>query len=397
MDNDKIDSLLELALSKLPENDISGALEVLNKACEMEPNNMELFNLKAHCYYLLGDFYQAKQTWEKVLEWDSNNKTALSRLEKFESPSFQFWLKRYYNAIESISNKDFEEALTELQKLMKENDGFVSLYQLLGLTYLALNDEKNANKVWQQGLKLDKNNQELLKYLNTPKKGYKKMKTVPPKEVEKPQAANNNILLLIASGFFILLLLLQMSISINSDKKYQATIANLQNKINVLNEQLAQDKEEVAEVVSVQAREIEDVKEELTSEGSAYDIEQEKHYYKTGYQAYLSKDWKAAISNLSTVVSMGSGSYIHREALYYLALTYYVSNDYDNALHYFEQYLVEFPDTNYTDESLYYLGCAHYSKGDIENAKIMLEKLITYDPKSGYQSTEMYKIIMEAE
>ena len=28
------------------------------------------------------------------------------------------------------------------------------------------------------------------------------MKTVPLKEVEKPQAANNNILLLIASGFY---------------------------------------------------------------------------------------------------------------------------------------------------------------------------------------------------
>ena len=132
-----------------------------------------------------------------------------------------------------------------------------------------------------------------------------------------------------------------------------------------------QDKEEVAEVVSVQAKEIEDVKEELSSEGSAYDIEQEKHYYKTGYQACLSKeDWKAAISNLrNTIVSIGSGSYIHQEALYYLALTYYVSNDYDNGLHYFEQYLVEFADTNYTDESLYYLGCAHYSKGDIRKCQ----------------------------
>ncbi|NLB88480.1 MAG: hypothetical protein GX790_04535, partial [Syntrophomonadaceae bacterium] len=54
MGNDKIDSLLELALNKLPDNDISGALEILNEASEIEPSNVELFNLKAHCYYMLG-------------------------------------------------------------------------------------------------------------------------------------------------------------------------------------------------------------------------------------------------------------------------------------------------------------------------------------------------------
>lgn len=395
MENDKIDILLELALSKLPDNDISGALQVLNEASEIEPNNIELYNLKANCYYLLGDFFQAKQAWEKVLELDNSNKTALSRLEKFESPSFQFWLKRYYNAIEAISNKDFQEALEELQKLIKENDGFVSLYQLLGLTYLALNDEKNAIKVWKQGLKLDKNNEELLKYLNTPKKGLKKKRVYPQREVKKAESSNNTILFIV-SGMFILLLLLQMSISLNNNRNYQATIMNLQNKVNMLNEKLTQEKTPVTAIANSSTINEEVVQEELSSEGSVYDIEQEKHYYKIGYQAYLSKDWKTAINNLSVVVSMGSNSYINREALYYLALTYYVNKDYDNALRYYEKYLEEFPNTNYTDESLYYLGCVYYFKGDIDNAKLMLEELNSYDPQSGYKSTDLYKKIMEA-
>lgn len=395
METDRIDSLLELALSKLPDNDISGALQVLNEASEIQPNNIELYNLKANCYYLLGDFFQAKQAWEKVLEWDSKNKTALSRLEKFESPSFQFWLKRYYNAIEAIGNKDFQEALTGLQKLIKENDGFVSLYQLLGLTYLALNDEKNANKVWQQGLKLDKNNEELLKYLNTPKKG-RGRKRIASSQGEIKKSESKNTLLYIVSGMFIMLLLLQMSISLNTNKNYQATIMNLQNNINKLNEKLAQEKIPTTAIASNSLNIIEDTQEELSNEGSVYDFEQEKNYYKTGYQAYLAKDFKTAISNLSVVVSMGSNSYLNREALYYLALTYYVNNDYDNALKYYEQYLQEFPDTNYTDESLYYLGCVYYFKGNIEKAKMMLEELNSYDPKSGYKSTDLYRIIMEA-
>ncbi len=391
MGNDKVDQLLELALYKLPHHDISGALQVLDEAGELEPDNVELGNIKGNCYYLLGDFYQAKQAWEKVLEWDNNNKTALTRLEKFESPAFQFWLKRYYRAIEDIENKDFLAAQNSLLKLMRENDGFVSLYQLLGLTYLALNDEKNAMQVWQQGLKMDISNEELNRYVNTPKKGIKKKKAIASPDNKQSQPKSNIVMMV--AGMFVMLLLLQMSISFNSDKDYKSTIQSMQDKINLLSDQLALEQSSPtiaaanSDTASLGDEETEEV---LSNEGSNYDIEKEKHYYKTGYQAYQAKDWKTAVSNLSVVVSMLSNNYINREALYYLARTYYVSQDYDNAEKYYLTYLEQFPNTNYTDECLYYLGCLYYYKGDIEAARAMLNQLELYDPQSGYKSTELY-------
>lgn len=199
---------------------------------------------------------------------------------------------------------------------------------------------------------------------------------------------------MIVSGFFVMLLLLQMSFTINKDDTYKATIENLKAKVSMLNEEL-NEKDLLSTVMAIDNFSTDiTADEELSMDGSEYDVEMEKEYYKAGYQAYLSNDFKTAYSNLGVVVSMSTKNYINREALYYLALTYYVNKDYDNAKKYFHKYLKEFPDTNYTDESLYYLGCIYYFQEDLTNAQMMLKELKDYDPQSGYLSTNLYREIM---
>ena len=45
-----------------------------------------------------------------------------------------------------------------------ERDGFVSLYQLLGLCYLANGDRVRAQQAWNKGLAIDSSNEKLLGY-----------------------------------------------------------------------------------------------------------------------------------------------------------------------------------------------------------------------------------------
>lgn len=394
MINSNIDNLLEEALSKLTKHDISGALYILEEASKIAADKIELLNLKADCFYLLGDFFQAKQNWDEVLQIEPSNKIARSKLEKFNSPAFQFWVKRYYQAIDLIEQKDFLTAQGYLQKLIKENDNFISLYQLLGLTYLALNDEKNALKVWKQGLKLDQNNPELIRYIHTPKKGIRKAKFGISKAEEPEHGPKSNILLIV-SGMFIMLLLLQMSFSLNSKQDYKNTIQNLQAKIVDLSAEINRAQPVIAHSNNDAQIPEENAKVALLPEGSHYDVGQEKEYYRKGYQAYLAQDYKTAISNLSVVVAISSQSYINREALYYLALSHYTYENYDEAKDYYFQYLEEFPNTNYTDESLYYLGCIYYYAGDLDNARIMMEELNKFDPGSCYKHSIIYNEIME--
>ncbi|NLJ71888.1 MAG: tetratricopeptide repeat protein [Syntrophomonadaceae bacterium] len=391
MENSNTTLVLELALDKLVKSDISGALQMLEEAKLNGLLPIELINLQADCYYLLGDFFQAKKCWEQVLELEAQNKLAFHKLELFSSPSFQFWLKRYYEAIKEIENKNFLNAQKILLALLAEQDNFVSLYQLLGLTYLALNDEKNAIRVWRTGLKIDISNPELIRYINSPKKSVKKARSA-TKEQTPVNNSSKNLKLYIASGFFCLLLLLQMGYSLDQGKGYQTTINNLQNKISILSKELNSTGEAVLAMadaedlvaegdIIVDTDIIEEVKEEVKEEGE---------YYQIGYQAYLAKDYNTAINNLSEVVAISSKTYINREGLYYLALSYYVSRDYENAKDYYYKYLEEFPDTNYTDESLYYLAGVYYYTNDLISAKSMLDELDAYDPNSGYKSTELY-------
>jgi outer membrane protein assembly factor BamD (BamD/ComL family) len=78
-------------------------------------------------------------------------------------------------------------------------------------------------------------------------------------------------------------------------------------------------------------------------------IEKEEHYYYSGYEAYDKQDWVQAIDRLGTVVKMQTGSYLNREALYFLARTYYLQENYTKARQYFTQYLAELPASNYYD------------------------------------------------
>lgn len=383
MENSNRPLVLELALDKLVKSDISGALQMLEGAKLNGLLPIELINLQADCYYLLGDFFQAKKCWEQVLEVETQNKLAFHKLELFSSPSFQFWLKRYYEAIKEIENKNFLNAQKILLALLAEQDNFVSLYQLLGLTYLALNDEKNAIRVWRTGLKIDISNPELVRYINSPKKSVKKARSA-TKEQMSVNNSSKNLKLYIASGFFALLLLLQMGYSLDQGKGYQATINNLQSKISSLSKELNSTGEAVLAMADT---------EDLVAESDIIvdtDIIEEGEYYQTGYQAYLAKDYNTAINDLSKVVAISSKTYINREGLYYLALSYYVSRDYENAKDYYYKYLEEFPDTNYTDESLYYLAGVYYYTNDLISAKSMLDELDAYDPNSGYKSTELY-------
>jgi TolA-binding protein len=137
--------------------------------------------------------------------------------------------------------------------------------------------------------------------------------------------------------------------------------------------------------------------EENSMAGADYDLEQEKWYYSEGYQAYLAGDYKKATSNLGMVVSMQSKSFLHREALYYLARVYYINSEYKNAEKYFLDYTRDFPSTNYYDESLFYLGCIYYFDQQEDKARQALEKLREVVPDSGYLTSKMAITLLGAQ
>lgn len=396
-DKNRFDFLLREARKKKEEHDVSTALTMLLEAVENNPDNVEIINLIASCYYILGEFEKAEACWERVIELDSSNAEACSQLDGFRSPSFQFWLKRYYEALGLVECKKYDDAKSIFRKLLEENDKFVRIYQLVGLCYLACGDKKSAEKFWQKGLEMDISNTSLLNYLNGSPEN--KTESVLEKDMHKSRKPYvKNRIIWATAGILCAVVIVQAGIMIKTNRTSNETIQDIQNKISVLSEEIEQQKNSQPVITLSDNKDLFDdgaiKNDESIMAGSEYDTKQEGYYYEKGYNAYLNDDWKTAASNLGVVVAMQTHSYLNREALYYLARINYLNMDYKNAEKYYLKYLKEFPDSNYYDDSLFYLGCVYHFLGKGDRSVKIFQRLKELEPRSGYVHTELFQEVM---
>lgn len=398
-----VSSIIDSAVENMRLHDITMAYEYLWTAKKYEPENVEIINLIAQCQYIWGDFDKAEASWEKVLELDPSNYEASARLAAFRSPSFQFWLKKYHEAVNQVENRHYEEAQYLLWNLLRENDDFVGVYQLLGLSCLATSDKNTARKVWLRGLEIDSSNQLLLNYLELVIPG-QTQDVVTEEVVEQipvwKRMLSKRWLAWGMAGALCLALLIQSGMFFLAKQKKEARIHDMQTQIALLNRNIAEASSNTPVFVqsnkasflssSVQSNE------EIGVGGSDIDNSREGHYYIAGYNAYLSGDMKTACSNLGMVVEMNSHSYRNREALYYLALVNYIAGNYEEAVSKFNKYLSDYPNSNYFDESLYYLGCIYQEKGQNDKAVESFNKLREVVPQSGYLTSRQVKKLIQA-
>lgn len=388
LDTSQVDDLLTSAAARIQQQDISGALDTLLKAYKVCPDNSLVLNMTGRCYQVLGEFERAERCWEEALEIDPDHNAAEASLNEMRQPAFRFWLKRYNEALAMLEKKKFADARLMLRQLMEEHDEYVSLYKVLGLSCLAEGNRLEAHRIWKKGLEIDRSNSSLREYLSLPER-----RSIQLNKEEKPTQESKSFFtrrrLLILTGILCLVLLMQTNTLLKSYRQNAENTEVMQQRIHQLTALVDQQKEKTAETVPAAS-----VVEEISMEGANYDVQQEEHYYRSGYNAYLSKDWKTAESNLGVVVSMQSGSYLNREALYYLARTHYVQKNYEHAEKYYLLYLNRFPDSNYFDDSLFYLACTYHYTDRPQQAQEVLRQLKELDPASGYLSSGLYKTII---
>ncbi len=396
--------VLEKAKAKLLQHDITEAYEILVETMKTDHENNQVLNLIARCYFIWGDFTRAELSWRRVLELDAKNTEASLSLEDLNDSYFQSWLKRYYDALKQVESRNYKEARKSLWELLQEKDCFVGLYQLLGLCYIAEADHHTARKVWSEGLKRDLSNKPLLSYLDIYREDIQDRvmegEAVDKKWIHWPAPPGKKATWLL-SGLLCTVLLVQGINYLVGQK------GNIPKRTDIIQQQAKHLQEEIGkgdyvQMVMAEKRGAGQVAEEggnnigveNTMAGADYDVEQEKWYYCEGYQAYLEGNYKKAASNLGMVVSMQSKTYIHREALYYLARVYYLNSDYKNAEKYFSDYIRDFPSSNYYDESLFYLACIYHHGKQEDKAIKSLETLRDTIPDSGYLSSKIAKTIL---
>lgn len=388
-----IESLLDDAVIKVNYRDISGALGVLLDIYKLDRDNPGVWNLNSVCYYRLGEFERANKCLEEAERNGDMDDLTMEIKASMSDPTFQYWVKRYKEALKLVEQKNYKLASLLLQKLLEEHDEFISVYQVLGLCYLAMGDEEQAKRVWEKGLAWDTANPALLKYLNLTENTVKQVEDFHKPVVARAEEIFNVlnrkfvlptivVLLVIGSGF-----LLQAAFS--SEQKYSH-----KSKINT--SAISTNQEMVAVASPYIMNETHDDI-DITINEKQSKVEQEKQYYDKGFNAYLASNLTEAIDNLTIVADMNSGSYINREAVYYLARCYFLQHNYFEATKYFQQCLSLFPESNYHDDCLFFLACCYHFNDNNESARNMLAELKSYEPDSGYITSPIVSQILTAE
>jgi tetratricopeptide (TPR) repeat protein len=394
---------LELALAKMKGHEISAALAMLNE--HIDAKDVRWLEAAGECCYRLGDFKQAVSWWEQARESRMASGPVLKCLAEIRKPSFQFWMKRLDEAIDLMERKNFPAALERLQELKLEQDCFVSLYELLGLCYLANGDRNRARQAWNKGLEIDKSHQNLLGYISatTPAAAQSSLPRVPPavkaKAEEKKYYSRSWQILAGAACLMAVLGVAawhQNSIPAASQMVMQPPPLMMAEADIMPAEVLTEIETKIVQQTNPEVKADSYEYGEEAMGGANYDRSQARHYYERGYKAYREGDLKNASSNLGMVVAMGKQDYLHREAQYYLARTAFLLKDYSRAERLYSGYLALFPNSNYYDDSLFYLGWVYYELGKIDKARECFIRLDEQGEPGGYQTTPLYIKIMKA-
>lgn len=384
---EKFTELYESAVGNLRQHNITRTVEFLLQARELKEDTVQIDTLLGSCYMVLGEYEKAVACWQHILTINPNHKSAHQNLELYNRPSNQIWIKKYKQAVAEVEKKNYHIAGDMLKSLLLEQDGHVALYQLLGLCCLAEGNRDEAIKMWQRGLELDRSNTALHDYMES-LPSIRKIDIIPANSGEdKEKKGRRTRLVWAASGVLLVFLAVPAVFYINqiTDSEYSGTRITKQNEQTVI----APSKEIKPDSMPDQSIT------NLSPAGSDYDVEKEEQYYYGGRKAYLSRDWKNAVDNYSMVVGMATGSYLNREALYYLARTNYLRGELGQAEQYYIKYLKEFSGTAYHDDSLFFLGCIYSRQNNLPRAQEVFRQLRNIAPDSGYLSSDLYRKVME--
>lgn len=391
-----LSSLKEAVKQKMNDRDVSGALALLVEQRPTQPEDSELLHLMANCYYSLGNIEEAEHCWTRLLKVNDADETARARIEQLHSPAFQFWVKKYQQALKEIEARNYQQARIMLRELLEEHDGFIKMYQLLGLCYLAEGNTDQARQCWKRGLSLDISNEVLMQYLHSSpvqKNSLQEEKISPPEKSRRPWAKFQGASLAWGmAGVLFLAVIIQAGIFASNDRTSKYSIQQLQKQVATIARKI----DNTDMVTPVMAENAEQQQEETGQGKDAAGKSSEKDIFARGYKAYQAGDYDQATAELGSIVQMASHSYLNREALYYLARSYYLQDNYNEAEKYYSLYLKEFPESNYYDDTLFYLGCIYHSTGKDDQAREHFSLLKELAPDSGYASSEVCKMVLEA-
>ncbi len=159
-----------LGLEKAKIRDLSGAVEMLNRALKISKKNVDARNLLGLVYFEMGETVQAIHHWiisKSYLEGGNPAEHYLSILQANPTKldNLNVAIRKYNAALELANNGGDDLAIIQLKKVVSLNPKFVRAWQLLALLYMRAGENALARRCLKRTLAVDIANTDSIRYL----------------------------------------------------------------------------------------------------------------------------------------------------------------------------------------------------------------------------------------
>jgi Tfp pilus assembly protein PilF len=141
--------LYNKALTMANSQDISSAIENLNKSVEFDKTNYVSRNLLGLLYFEVGEIGNALKQWIISNSYSKDKNSAKQYIDTVQNDSrklekYNDAIKMYNKALNYMKQKSEDMAIIQLKKALEINPKFIEAYNLLTLCYLYLKDNTKA-------------------------------------------------------------------------------------------------------------------------------------------------------------------------------------------------------------------------------------------------------------
>lgn len=136
-------------------NNKQTALDCLNKAMTLYPNNADVFYYFAYVFYKEGDMDSARKYLDKVFAVNPEHTFAKQLLNLLNKTDADKFVNQIISAFEA---QNYEESMRLINEALTINPNDAALYYYKGLTYIAMNNYAAATAPLYKSINIDKTN-----------------------------------------------------------------------------------------------------------------------------------------------------------------------------------------------------------------------------------------------
>lgn len=360
---------------------ITSAVNMVNKALEINPKDIDILNLRGLLKLLKCDFAKSFESFYTALCYE-NNHISRKYVNLISSEDFKTFLGRYNHSIRFINEEMNYESIHILENIVEEEPQLIEPYVILSLLYDKLGNVKKREGYLDRLKEIDKDNPVFEKEEEKPEDTSKKEEE---KRVKKKKKNSLPYIIfaciVIAMGVYFIQSKKRIETLNNQISKKDEKLTETDKKLGETNKELEKTNKELYEAKNKEPEK------EIT-------VANEEDLYYKALDLKKNKEYEKAIDSFKSIVSSGKTKKYISESIYQLAITNKALKNKDEAIKYYKKYINTYTKNDqYYDDSYYELGMLYYDNGDLENAKKTFYSLRSEVPDSMYNNSKIKEIL----